>query len=50
MAEASDEHDECPECGREFQATDMTKGGDLVFVHDDRDMCSVETEVSGFDV
>lgn len=43
--EAGEEHEVCPECGEEFEGTDMTRGGELVFLHSGRQMCSVETEV-----
>lgn len=44
-AKAADEHEVCPECGEEFEGTDMSRGGSLVYIHEAGDMCSVETEV-----
>lgn len=31
--ELQQEYDECPVCGEEYEHTDCTRGGDIVFVH-----------------
>lgn len=46
IAEASEEHEVCPECREEFDDVDMTHGGSLVFFHDG-DNC--ESELEGVD-
>lgn len=44
IAEASEEHDVCPECGEEFDDVDMTYAGSLVFFHVTGGNCESELE------